>query len=278
MRTFFSSVFRWFQKQSSTRQSLLVILALFSGLLLLSWAGRVREPLPAKAPSLAAYSSSGSQRQALDAERRLQWERIKDAPREMEAMAPSAFGGAPPVGEERATPLVAHAADLAVTTKEFARSRSSMEQILDRHHGYAAKLRMVGQPAASLLTATLRIPCSEFSATVNDLKTLGTVEREEQTADEITQRRADLEARWINTQNSVARLQAILKQGGKVTELTQVQRQLAGVSAEMARLQAERMEEDDRLIFAQVLFSLREEVHAPVESLRAQFRNAAWSG
>ena len=36
------------------------------------------------------------------------------------------------------------------------------------------------------------------------------VEQEEQTADEITQRRADVEARLLNAQNTLERLQAIL--------------------------------------------------------------------
>lgn len=278
MRTIFSSLFRWFQRQSSVRQSLLVMLGLFLGFLLLSWTGQMTEHLP-KAPG-TMNSPSVAQRQAIDAERKVQWERIKDGPRAMEPVAPGALGGTPLAEEEieGPRPLIAHAADLVLATKEFARSRSSMEEILDRHHGYAAKLRMVGQPSASSLTATLRIPSSEFAATVNDLKTLGTVEREEQTADEITQRRADLDARLINAQNSVARLQGILKQGGKITELAQVQRQLASLSAEVTRLEAERLAEEHRVIFAQVLFSLREEITPPAESLAMQFRNAAWSG
>lgn len=278
MRPVFSSLFRWFQQQSSVRQSLLVMLGLFCGLLLLSWTGRITEH-PSKAPGAMNFQSV-AQRQAIDAERKVQWERIKDGRSAMEPAPSAAFAGTPlsEVEIEGPRPLIAHAADLALATKEFARSRSSMEEILDRHHGYAAKLRMVGQPSASSLTATLRIPSSEFAATVNDLKTLGTVEREEQTADEITERRADLDARLINAQNSVARLQGILKQGGKVTELAQVQRQLASLSGEVTRLEAERLAEEHRVIFAQVLFSLREEITPPAESLAAQFRNAALSG
>jgi hypothetical protein len=80
--------------------------------------------------------------------------------------------------------VIAHAAELGVSTKEFGRARANLEEILERHHGYAAKLRMVGQPGASSLTATLRVPSSEFTSSVNDLKTLGKVEQEEQAADE----------------------------------------------------------------------------------------------
>jgi hypothetical protein len=104
------------------------------------------------------------------------------------------------------------------------------------------------------------------------------VECEEQTADEITEQRADLEARLTNAQNSLARLQGILAKGGKVMDLAKVQRELANVSAEIARLEADRMAAEHRVTFAQVLFSLREEIPAPKESIAAEFRNAALTG
>src|ERR1700681_3908842 len=55
-----------------------------------------------------------------------------------------------------ATPLMAHTAELAVATHEFAKSRTSLEEILERHRGYAAKLRMAGRRTGSVLSATLR--------------------------------------------------------------------------------------------------------------------------
>jgi hypothetical protein len=175
-------------------------------------------------------------------------------------------------------PMIAHAAELGVSTKEFGRARTNLEEILERHHGYAAKLRMVGQPAASSLTATLRVPSSEFTSAVNDLKTLGRVEQEEQTADEITQRHADVEARLVNAQNTLERLQAILNKGGKVRNQLEVQRQLANVSAEVTRLEAERVSTEHQVTFSQVLLSLREEVNPPVASVAAELRAAAVAG
>ena len=175
--------------------------------------------------------------------------------------------------------MIAHAAELSVGTKEFAKSRSGLEEILERHHGYAAKLRMAGQPSGGVLTATLRVPSSEFNATVDDLKRLGNVEREEQTADEITQQRADLEARMTNAQSTLARLQGMLaKDGKREGNLTEIQRQLAAVNGEIARLEAERLVAEHRVTFAQVLFSLHEVVTPPVESFGAEFRAAAMSG
>jgi hypothetical protein len=178
-----------------------------------------------------------------------------------------------------ATPLMAHTAELAVATHDFAKSRTSLEEILQRHRGYAAKLRMAGRRKGSILSATLRVPAAELGATVGELKSLGDVEQEEEAADEITQQRADMEARLSNVQGTLRRLQELLKKqtypDGNVREL---QRQIANASGEVNRLQAERDASEHKVIFANVQFSLREVVSAPAESLGAQLHAAAAAG
>ena len=175
--------------------------------------------------------------------------------------------------------VIAHTAELQLTTKEFSRSRTSLEEILERHRGYAAKLRMVGKKTGSVLNATLRVPSTELGSTVSELKSLGDVEREEQSADEITQQRADLDARLTNAQNRLRRLQELLKKqtypDGNVREL---ERQIGNASAEVTRLEAERQASEQRVIFANVFFTMREEVANQSESLGAQLRSAAATG
>jgi hypothetical protein len=176
-------------------------------------------------------------------------------------------------------PWIAHTAELAVATKEFVKSRSSLEEILDRHRGYVARLRMVGKPTGSTLSATLRIPSSEYGATLSELKTLGQVEREEEAADEVTQQRADLEARLTNAQSTLHHLQELLKQQTYPDRnVMELQRQIASVNADINRLEADRLTAEHRVVFANVLFALREEITPPTESLGAQFRNAAVAG
>jgi len=176
-------------------------------------------------------------------------------------------------------PLIAHTAELAVATQEFQKSRTTLEEILERHRAYAAKLRMVGQKSGSVLNATLRVPSTDLGETVSELESLGDVEREEQAADEITQQRADLEARLANAQKNLKRLEELSRKqtypDGNVREL---QRQIAAATAELARLEAERQASQHRVLFANVFFTLREEVAKPSESLGAQLRAAAAAG
>jgi len=137
---------------------------------------------------------------------------------------------------------------------------------------------MVGAPGGSVLSATLKIPSSEFEGAVTELKSLGKVEHEEQSADEITEQRADLEARLANAQNSLRRLEELLKKqtypDGNVPDL---ERRIAGVRDEIHKLEAERLASERRSLFANVLLSLKEETASP-EGLAAQLRNAAAAG
>ena len=266
-----------FRRLSPARRGLLLVFIVSFGLFFLMRAAK--PPLPSEMRSRKGQISKSVQSPTIpDTDLRAEWQRLKESSKVMPPTNPTVPG--PGVssavdGIGYGSPLISHAAELAVTTKEFLRSSASLEEILERHHGYASKLRMVGQPTGSTLMATLRVPSSEFNSAVSDLKTLGNVEREEQTADEITQQEADLEARLTNARNTLQRLQERMPKHGTAVDL---QRQLMAVSAEIARLEAQRTAWQNRTIFANVLFSLREEITPPVENFGAQFRKAALSG
>ena len=176
-------------------------------------------------------------------------------------------------------PRIAYSAELSETTREFARSRSSLEEILDRHRGYVAKLRMVGQPSGSVLSATLRVPSSEYRAALMELKAVGLVEHEEEAADEITQQHSELEARLVNAQNEEQRLQKLLQnRPDNFGDPASAARQVAMLRSEIERIEAERLAFGSRASFANVFFSLREERTSPAETVGAKLRNAAVGG
>jgi len=176
-------------------------------------------------------------------------------------------------------PHIAYSAELSVVTKDFTRARTSMEDILERHRGYAARLRMVGHPNSSTLSATLKVPASEYPSALADLKSVGNVEQDEEAADEIIQQRGDIEARLQNAQNNERRLQQLLKEhDGKIIDLAAIERQLAALHGDIVQMELQRHSFDNRVVFSNIHFSLREEHEAPVESVATQLRNAAGSG
>lgn len=281
MRNAIGSLLAKFRTLSPVRRGLFVVLAVIVGLLV--FARITPQPMKHDSRPSASFPDTEMGTQELQMEAGRAKEELKEYAKVPPAPLPlgsrdfpgSRVGGIMLPGE----PLIAHTAELAVATKEFVKSRSSLEEILDRHRGYVAKLRMVGKPTGSTLSATLRIPSSEYGATLSELKTLGQVEREEEAADEVTQQRADLEARLTNAQSTLHHLQELLKQQTYPDRnVMELQRQIASVNADINRLEADRLTAEHRVVFANVLFAMREEITPPTESLGAQFRNAAVAG
>jgi hypothetical protein len=176
-------------------------------------------------------------------------------------------------------PQVAYSAELTVATREFAHSRASLEEILERHHGYVAKLRMVGEPTGSILSATLRVPSSEYRSALTELKGVGVVEHEEEAADEITLQHSELEARLVNAQNEEQRIQRILQnRDDKFNDFGSLERQVAILRGEVEHIEAERSASRSSVSFANVFFSLREERTSTAETMGAKLRTAAIGG
>jgi uncharacterized small protein (DUF1192 family) len=201
----------------------------------------------------------------------------------MPAAVPSKLYPSPPMDSASAyrEPQVAYSAELTVATREFVHSRSSLEEILERHHGYVAKLRMIGEPAGSILSATLRVPSSEYRSALSELKAVGVVEHEEEAADEITQQHSELEARLVNAQNEEQRIQRILQNRDdkdKFNDIGSLERQVAALRGEIERVEAERSASSSRVSFANVFISLREERTSAAETMGAKLRTAAIGG
>jgi len=192
----------------------------------------------------------------------------------------SPIGSAIPQSPYASTePRIAYSAELAVITKNFVRARSSMEETLEKHRGYTARLRMVGQPSGSTLSATLKVPASEYASALADLKAVGNVERDEEAADEVVQQRGDIEARLQNAQNEERRLQLLLKdRDTKMLDPAAIDRKLTDLHNDIVQMELQRHSFDNRVVFSNIHFSLREEHDAPVESISAQLRGAAGAG
>jgi len=128
-------------------------------------------------------------------------------------------------------PMIARIVSLSIVVKDFAASRSSLDTILVRHHGYSAQLNIATpENAPHSIQASLRIPATALSSAVADLKTLGRVENESQSGEEVTQQHTALVARLKNSRETEQRFRSILQQRtGNVVEVLQVEERIAGV-------------------------------------------------
>ncbi len=181
-------------------------------------------------------------------------------------------------------PMIIRTAELELTTEQFDKARSSVEEILKRHRGYVGELN-VSTPSGSArsLTGTLRVPAGQLDATLSDLKGLGRTEKESQGGEEVTQQYVDLEARLANARHTEQRLTDILRQRtGKLSDVLAVEMQISRVRGEIEQMEAQRKTMKNQVDYATLTVTVTEaykaELKAVPPSTGTQFRNAAVEG
>jgi Domain of unknown function (DUF4349)/Putative zinc-finger len=181
-------------------------------------------------------------------------------------------------------PMIARTVSLSIIAKDFSASRAVLDAILLRHHGYAANLSVNAEPnAARSLHASLRVPAPELGAVLAELKSLGRVQNETQSGDEVTQQHTDLLARLKNSRAEEGRLEDILlKRTGKISDVLAVEQEIASVRGEIERMEAEQKSLEHRVEFATVEINLLEEYKAqlerPAPAVSTRFHNALVKG
>jgi hypothetical protein len=181
-------------------------------------------------------------------------------------------------------PMIARSARLNMVVKQFDDARSSLNAILARHQGYAAELSVnSAEGAPRSLHAALRIPAPELAAAIADLKSLGRVESESQSGEEVTTQHADLVARLKNSRETEQRLQAILRErAGKISDVLAVEQEIARIRGGIEQMEAEQKTLEHRVDFAVVQLNLGEEYKAHLGSalpaIPTRLRNALVNG
>jgi anti-sigma factor RsiW len=205
----------------------------------------------------------------------------KKAPAPIDAIGPLAADKAQ-AGESG--PMIVRRASLAVLTKEFDAARSALENLVKAHQGYFGELN-VATPASAgrSLAATVRVPAAQLDAVLVELRKLGHVENENQSADDVTREFADLSARLANARETEKRLVEILRERtGKVSDVLQVEQQIARTRQQIEQMDAERKTMESQVRYASVDLRITEEykqsLETPAPSLGTRINNAAVEG
>src|SRR5579864_3642166 len=179
-------------------------------------------------------------------------------------------------------PMIARTVSLSIAVKDFAASRSLLDSVLAKRHGYFAQLD-INTPAGPSLQASLRIPAPELPSALADLRNLGRVDNESQSGEEVTQQHTDLLARLKTSRETEERFRAILAQRtGKLADVLQVEEEIARVRGDIERMEAEQKDLEHRVNFATVELQLAEEYRAqlnpPAASVSTRIYNAFVKG
>jgi hypothetical protein len=181
-------------------------------------------------------------------------------------------------------PMIIRTAELSLITREFDKTRANLEAILKRHRGYVGELKANDTTGSGrTLTATLRVPADQLDATLTEVKTLGRVESESQSGQDVTSQYVDLEARLSNARNTEQRLTDLLRnRTGKLSDVLSVEQELDRVRGEIERMEAERKNMATQVSYATLNATISEDYKAQLQvvppSTSTRLGNAAVEG
>jgi anti-sigma factor RsiW len=181
-------------------------------------------------------------------------------------------------------PMIARTANVTMMAKDFAASRSALDQILARHHGYFAQLNVdTPEEGPRSIQASLRIPAPDLPSALTEIRSVGRVLSETQSGEEVTQQHQDLAIRLQNARETEERFRAILEQRtGKLADVLAVEEGIARIRGQIEGMEAEQKALEHRVDFAAVEIRLSEEYKAridvPDNSASTRLHNAFVAG
>jgi hypothetical protein len=194
---------------------------------------------------------------------------------------------AKPFREQAAVParssMVERRAQMLLTASDFDNARAGLELIVRRHAGYIDSMRVNSAAASRGLDAMVRVPVDQLDAVLKELKSLGHVEQESQSGEDVTKQFVDLEARLANARNTEKRLTELLRRRtGTLSDVLEVERELSRVRGEIEQMEAQRKNVANLVAYATVSVKIMEQYKAQLggapESTLMRFRNAGVEG
>ena len=182
-----------------------------------------------------------------------------------------------------AQPMVVRIVTLRLSTEKFDEARPSIEQLVATHSGRVGSLSITGEKNRRSLSATLRVPSARLDAFLAAVRPLGLVQHESISTEEVTSEYQDLSIRISTAKREEQRLIALLtNRTGKLSEVLEVERELARVRTEIERMDAALRARKDQVDYSsinlQVVEAYRAEIALAPVSVGARLRNAAIDG
>lgn len=182
------------------------------------------------------------------------------------------------------TAAVIRTASLRIVARDFDGVRAAVEAIVASAGGFIDQMTVSGDArSAGALSGTLRVPGDHLSDTLSRLRQLGQVTEDTQGSGDVTDQIVDLDARLVSARATEQRLAEILRtRTGKLSDVLEVERELARVRLDIERLDAEKNNIGRRVSYATIGLTVNEERKAGLDagplSFATRIRIAAADG
>jgi len=156
-------------------------------------------------------------------------------------------------------------ADLTIKTQDADAARQKVVKLAEGVGGFLAdSATHVGEAGERYIDVKVRVPAARFSEVVAQIRRLGKVEDESITSQDVTEEFIDLQARLRTLKQAEERLLDMLKRRGKLSELLEIERELATRREQIEKTQGRLRYLKDRVSFSTIQVSFHEKGPAVV--------------
>ena len=150
-------------------------------------------------------------------------------------------------------------ADLTIKTQDADAARQKVVKLAEGVGGFLAdSATHVGEAGERYIDVKVRVPAARFSEVVAQIRRLGKVEDESITSQDVTEEFIDLQARLRTLKQAEERLLDMLKRRGKLSELLEIERELATRREQIEKTQGRLRYLKDRVSFSTIQVSFHE--------------------
>ncbi len=155
---------------------------------------------------------------------------------------------------------VVYTATVAVRTDDVRGNAGRAQRVVGRAGGYVhdQNISTEARDGATSAVLTFKVPVKRYRQVLDQLGSLGTLLRQEQHAEDVTQQVADVDARVRSAEAALEKLRSLLERAENVDQLLEVQREISEQQAELESLQARQRALEHRTSYATVTLRLHE--------------------
>ncbi len=132
-----------------------------------------------------------------------------------------------------ATRMLIRTGNLRLRVEDVVKAHEEVSRIAREANGYVANTSLSSEQGPTFASITLRLPAEELDSVIARVSKLGKVLSKDISTEEVTEEYVDLSSRKRNLQREEERLLELLKRAGKVSDLLQVEQELARVRGEI---------------------------------------------
>jgi hypothetical protein len=133
--------------------------------------------------------------------------------------------------------LIIKTGEVTVVVKDVPETIKNIASYIEKNGGFVVSSQVSKSGLAPYGEITVRIPAKGFESGLLEIKTLGDVQRENVTGNDVTEECVDLDARLRNLLATEKQFLIILEKAEKITDILAVQRELSQVRSNIEVMQ-----------------------------------------